>query len=314
MGIHMDSIKVAAVQIAPVFLRREATWDKLERFIREAASNGAKLITWGETLIPGYPQWLSPSGGARFNDSKQKRIYAKYWEEAVDIAPNGQSQSGIIQSMCALADELEVFLLGGLVERESGSVYATIVTIDDKGNLIGRHRKVKPTYEERLVWADGDAEGLITHEFKGMRLGSLNCWESWIPHTRIALHDQGETLHVSCWPGSLGLTEHISKFMALEGRSYVISVSGILRSEDFEHLNEDEFPVKDVMIGKDYWQNGGSMIVNPRGEIIAGPLINQEGIIYADIDPMMVIEERQNFDYSGHYSRPDIFPRYKRDK
>ena len=310
----MENVKVAVVQIAPVFLDRDKTWTKLAKYIREATDNGAKLIAWGETLIPGYPQWLSVSGGAKFNDPDQKKAYSLYWEQSVEVAEPGKAQKGIVAEMCELAAELGVFLVGGVAEKESGSTYATILTIDNSGNLLGRHRKVKPTYEERLVWADGDREGLITHDFFNMTLGSLNCWESWIPHMRIALHDQGENLHVSCWPGSLGLTQDISKFMALEGRSYIISASGMLRSQDFERLNIDDFPVKDVMMAKPHWQNGGSMILNPKGEIISGPLVGEEGIIYAEVNLKMVIEERQNFDYSGHYSRPDIFPRYERNK
>lgn len=310
----MENVKVAVVQIAPVFLDRDKTWTKLAEYIREAAENGAKLIAWGETLIPGYPQWLSVSGGAEFNNPDQKKAYSLYWEQSVEVAEPGKVQKGVVNGMCKLAAKLGVFLVGGVAERESGSTYATILTIDNTGNLLGRHRKVKPTYEERLVWADGDREGLITHDFLNMKLGSLNCWESWIPHMRIALHDQGENLHVSCWPGSLDLTQDISKFMAREGRSYVISASGMLRSQDFVHLNIDDFPMKEVMLTKPYWQNGGSMILNPKGEIISGPLVGEEGIIYAEVNLKMVIEERQNFDYSGHYSRPDIFPRYERNK
>jgi nitrilase len=139
-------------------------------------------------------------------------------------------------------------------------------------------------------------------------VGGLNCWENWLPMARSALHLKGETVHVAVWPGSHGLTHDISRFMALEGRSWVLSTSGLLRSEDFSHLSLDDFPMRDLMMARDEpWQNGGSMIVNPKGEVIAGPLINEEGIIYGNLDPVMALEERQNFDISGHYSRWDIF-------
>jgi nitrilase len=167
---------------------------------------------------------------------------------------------------------------------------------------------VKPTYEERLVWADGDGSGLKVFESPAGKIGGLNCWENWIPYCRAALHEQGEMIHVSVWPGSMALTKNISRFMAMEGRSWIISASGMIRNIDFNHLNAEDFPMKQKMMeNRDIYQNGGSMIVNPKGKIVAGPLIDKEGILYAEISLEMVIEERQNFDYSGHYSRKDIF-------
>ncbi|MFW9997649.1 MAG: carbon-nitrogen hydrolase family protein, partial [Candidatus Odinarchaeota archaeon] len=273
------------------------------RYIEEAKVSGAELVTWGETLIPGYPQWLSPSGGAKFNDPQQKAVYAKYWQESIKL-----DSSPIITEMKAQARKLGVMLMGGIAEKEGGSIYCTLLTIGQDGEILGRHRKVKPTHEERLVWADGDRIGLKTHPLKGVKVGGLNCWENWLPLVRTALHLQEEVIHVAAWPGSWQLTRDITRFIALEGRSWVISTSGLLRSTDFSHLDEKEFPMKQIMESRARsWQNGGSMIVDPTGEIIAGPLVDEEGIIYADVDPLVAIQERQNFDISGHYSRFDIF-------
>ena len=295
-------MKVAAIQISPIFLDSAKTWQKLSGYIREAADKGAKLVTWGETLIPGYPQWVSPSGGAKFNDENQKTVYAKYWQEALKI------DGPIIDEMKSLAAKLSVMFMGGIAEKEGGSIYCTLITIGVDGELLGRHRKLKPTYEERLVWADGDGKGLRVYPTEIGNFGGLNCWENWIPQARAALHEQEEVLHVAVWPGSWGLTEKISTFMALEGRSWIISVSGLLRPSDFADLDESYFPMKSIMLERtENWQNGGSVIVDPIGKIVSGPLIDEEGIIYADIDPLLAIKERQNFDYSGHYSRPDIF-------
>jgi nitrilase len=210
--------------------------------------------------------------------------------------------------MKALASELSVMLMGGVAERDSGSIYCTLLTIGKDGALLGRHRKVKPTYEERLVWADGDGVGLRTYPLKNIKVGGLNCWENWLPLARAALHLQDEILHVGVWPGSLRSTQDISRFAALEGRSWVIAVSGLIRPTDFSRLKEDEFPMKQVMVSSDKsWQNGGSLIVDPTGKVVADPLLDEEGILYTDIDPMLAIKERQNFDISGHYSRFDIF-------
>ncbi|MFX0208480.1 MAG: nitrilase-related carbon-nitrogen hydrolase, partial [Candidatus Hodarchaeota archaeon] len=147
-------MKIAAVQIAPVFLDSKSTWRKLAGFINIAADNGASLVTWGETLIPGYPQWLSPSGGAKFNDENQKTAYTTYWEEALTL------DSTIITEMCQLAEKRSIMLMGGIAERFSGSTYCTLLSIGTNGEILGCHRKIKSTYEERLVWADGDASGL----------------------------------------------------------------------------------------------------------------------------------------------------------
>ncbi|MFW9780237.1 MAG: carbon-nitrogen hydrolase family protein [Candidatus Heimdallarchaeota archaeon] len=297
-------LNVASIQIAPIFLDAQATWEKLEQYIREASSQGAKLATWGETLIPGYPQWVSPSGGAKFNDPAQKKVYGKYWQESL-VLPNDP----IINEMKKVAEELGIMMMGGIAEREGGSIFCTLLAISPEGKLLGRHRKMKPTYEERLVWADGDGTGLKTYDLKTIKVGGLNCWENWLPLARARLHLQGELLHVGVWPGSLGLTEDISRFIALEGRSWVISSSGLLRPKDFSHLDDKtEFPMKEIMTGHSKsWQNGGSLIVDPRGNVVAGPLIDREGILYASIDPMAAIQERMNFDISGHYSRFDIF-------
>ncbi|NHJ85141.1 MAG: carbon-nitrogen hydrolase family protein [Asgard group archaeon] len=295
-------IRVAAIQIAPIFLNAEKTWHKLKERIAEAKEESAELITWGETLIPGYPQWLWPSSEAKYNNSDQKKVYAKYWNESIKL-----DNSPIINNMKSLAKRLKIMFMGGIAERYGGSIYCTLLTIGSNGEILGRHRKLKPTYKERLVWADGDRLGLKTYDLKGIKVGGLNCWENWLPLPRAALHLQEEIIHVAVWPGSLKLTEDITRFIALEGRSWVVSASGLLRPSDFTHLEESFFPMKKLMESRDKsWQNGGSMIVDPTGKIVAGPLIDKEGIIYADIDPLLAIKERQDLDISGHYSRFDI--------
>jgi nitrilase len=210
--------------------------------------------------------------------------------------------------MKSLGKELDIMMMGGIAEKYGGSIYCCLITVNSEGKLLGRHRKVKPTYRERLVWADGDGLGVKTYKLKDLRVGGLNCWENWLPLARAKLHLQEELLHVAVWPGSIKNTEDITRFIALEGRSWVISVSGLFRSSDVSHLDKEDFPIKDIMESyKRYWQNGGSMVVNPKGEVVAGPLIDKEGIVYADIDPIVAIQERHDFDISGHYSRFDIF-------
>jgi predicted amidohydrolase len=301
-------IRVAGIQIAPVFLNAQDTWKNLESYIREAKSNGAELVTWGETLVPGYPVWLSPSGGARFNDAEQKTAYSTYWREALSL------DGKIVVEMRSLAKELGIMFMGGIAEKEGGSIYCTLLTIGRDGSILGRHRKVKPTYEERLVWADGDGLGLKTYPLKDARVGGLNCWENWLPLARASLHMQGELIHVAVWPGNLRNTEDITRFIALEGRSWVISVSGFLRPTDFSHLTKEDFPMKEVMeASESNWMNGGTVVSDPTGRFVVDPLVDEEGIVYADLDTLTAIKERQNFDISGHYSRFDIFNKPLKD-
>ena len=294
-------MKVAVIQMSPVFLDKQASWKKLKTLILEAIGEGASVITWGETLIPGYPVWMGLTDSARWDNPDQKRAYATYAREAVRL------DGSIVEEMREISLENGVMLMGGILEGGGSSVYATLLTIGFGGEVLGRHRKIKPTFDERLLWADGDTEGLRTYETPEGRIGGLNCWENWIPLARAALHQEGEMIHVAVWPGSYSLTKDITRFMALEGRSWILSACGVYRGEDFGHLSLDDFPMRDEMMSAGGIHSGGSLIANPIGEIIAGPLPDyEEGILYADVDRRTVLEERQNFDYSGHYGRPDL--------
>jgi nitrilase len=162
-----------------------------------------------------------------------------------------------------------------------------------------------PTYEERLVWSNGDANGLTVHSIGAFTAGGLNCWENWLPLARTTLYAQGENLHVSIWPGSVRNTEDITRFIAKESRSFVIAASGLMRKEDIN--NAIPYFEKIITNAPDYLGNGGSCMVAPDGSMVIEPVINKEVLLTATIDIKDVIKERQNFDPSGHYSRPDIF-------
>lgn len=303
-------MKVAIIQMEPVFLNLKGTWTKLKIKISEAAKEGAELITWGETLLPGYPQWISITNGAQFNSSLQKKLYSKYWNESIHLPDHP-----ILLEMKKLAKELQVMLMGGIAERANGSVYCTLLTISKEGELLGRHRKIKPTYEERMVWADGDSLGIKTYPTNAGKVGGLNCWENWLPLARASLHMQDQMLHVSVWPGSIKLTKNITKFQAMEGRQYIIAASGLLSADTVHKVLEKEFSYTNnsFYTTEEFYQNGGSMITNPRGKNVAEPLIGEEGILIGEIDQELVIQERQNLDISGHYSRFDIFNKPLKD-
>lgn len=291
-------MKIAAVQAAPVFLDSAATTDKALGLLRDAAAGGAEIVAFPEVFIAGYPSWLRVPSIAT-NDTLLKLGHIAYLKSAVDTT------GPEIAAICKEAATLGVFVYLGFLERTSsgGSVYASLAAIHPDKGVVGVHRKLKPTFHERLIWADGDGNGLKVHDWKGLRLGGLNCYENWLPLARHALYVQGEQVHIATWPGDLDVTQNISQFIAMEGRIYVVSVSGILRVGDIP----DTFPLRKQLVeGRDLINDGGSIIVGPDGTVIAGPVTGEECILYADIDADRVMGEHLKLDPAGHYSRNDV--------
>ena len=298
----MTTLKVAIGQLSPVLLDREATLHKVHETMREAAGQGAKLIAFGEGLAPGYPYWPERTNGATFDCDLQKALHAEYQRQAVDITGGGLGET------CALAGVLGLAVYLGVIERATDrshhSLFASLVYIDPKGQIGSVHRKLQPTYDERLNWAPGDGHGLQVHDLHGFRVGGLNCWENWMPLPRAALYGQGENVHVAAWPGSLRNTGDITRFLAKEGRSFVLSASSLMKSDWIP----DHLPGAGQMKGDgEAWlTDGGSCIAGPDGEWIVEPVQFREGLITAELDLDAVYRERQNFDPAGHYSRPDV--------
>ncbi|MDT0558534.1 carbon-nitrogen hydrolase family protein [Ichthyenterobacterium sp. W332] len=296
------TLKVALAQISPVWLDRKATLKKVEASISEAAKENAELIVFGEGLVPGYPFWLALTGGAEWNTTINKELHAHYVSNAITI------EKGDLNSVCALAKDHKIAVYLGIIERPldrgGHSIYASLVYINEYGKIQSVHRKLQPTYDERLTWSPGDGHGLQVHPLKQFTVGGLNCWENWMPLPRTALYGQGENLHIAVWPGSDHNTKDISRFIARESRSFVISVSSLMNKNDFPdstpHLN------RIIENSPEILANGGSCIAGPDGEWITEPVLHKEGLIYETLDFNRVLEERQNFDPVGHYSRPDV--------
>lgn len=297
-----DRLVVGCAQIAPVWLQRDATLAKVALCIQRAAAEGCRLVVFGEALVPGYPFWIERTDGARFNDALQKRFYARYLDQGVDL------ERGDLAQICALAQSHQIAVYLGIMERAADrgghSLYCTLVYVDAAGVIRSTHRKLMPTYEERLAWAPGDGHGLQVHALGPFRVGGLNCFENWMPLSRAALYAQGEDLHVSVWPGGVHNTHDLPLFLAKEGRSYVIAVSGLMRAVD---VPEDMLGREQLMAGGDeFFANGGTAIAGPDGRFLVEPVIGREALVVAELDHARVREERQNFDLAGHYSRPDV--------
>lgn len=297
-----NMLKVALAQIAPIWLDKVATLKKIEKTIKEAAKEKTELVVFGEALLPGYPFWLALTDGASWDKKVNKELHAHYVRNSIQI------EAGELDSVRKLAKENGIAIYLGIMERAQNrgghSIYASLVYIDQKGQIKSVHRKLQPTYDERLTWAPGDGNGLQVHQLKQFTVGGLNCWENWMPLPRTALYGQGENLHIAVWPGNEENTKDITRFIARESRSYVISVSSLMKKTDFPIGT----PHLDAILEKapETLANGGSCIAGPDGEWIIEPLLHREGLIYENLDFNRVYEERQNFDPVGHYSRPDV--------
>jgi len=296
-------LRIAAAQIAPVWLNREATLSRVVAQIDAAGVQRVDLVAFGECLVPGYPFWVERTDGARFGSGLQQELFAHYVDQAVDI------EAGHLDTVTEAARRNRTAVVLGILERPAQrgeSVYASAVSIAADGVIRAVQRKLMPTHEERLVWAAGDGNGLRTWRLGDFTVGALNCWENWMPLARASLQAQGEDLHVAIWPGNARNTAEITRFMALEGRSFVLSVSGLMRAGD---LPED-LPCMDALraAAADMpWAAGGSCLAGPDGGWLIEPVDNEEGLFVAGIDHERVRRARHNFDPSGHYSRPDVF-------
>ena len=294
--------KIAIVQHAPQVLDRDATIDKAARLVAEAATSGAQLIVFPEAFVPGYPAWiwrLRPGGDWDVSE----RIHQRLLENAVDLANDG------LAKIRAAASEAKVTVVMGINERDGTigrtTLYNSAVVIGADGAILNHHRKLMPTNPERMVWGFGDASGLRAIDTPVGRIGTLLCWENYMPLARFALYAQGIDIHIAptydSGDGWIGTLEHIAR----EGGCWVIGAGVALRNQDLP----DDFPERDRLYPpEENWINpGDSVVIAPGGGKVAGPLHEQQGILYADIDPARVAGARRTFDVAGHYSRPDLF-------
>ena len=300
--MNKEIIKVGLAQIAPIWLNKSKTIQKIIQWIDQAGSENCDLVTFGESLLPGYPFWIDKTNGAKFQSDFQKDMHAHYLKEAISIKAGDLNS---IQESCKINN---IACVLGTIEKADNrgghSVYCSLVYIDKAGNLLNVHRKLMPTYEERLSWSQGDGHGLKVFPLESFTLGALNCWENWMPLPRAALYGQGEDLHVAIWPGGDHNTHDITRFIAKESRSFVISVSGLMRKQDIPtdipHYDEIYRTASDIMA------NGASCVAAPNGEWLIEPQVGEEGLYTCKLDFNEVRRERHNFDPVGHYSRPDV--------
>ena len=294
--------KIAIVQKAPAVLNKEKTITIAVDAIAEAAAADAELVVFSESFIAGYPAWiwrLRPGADWGLNEE----IHKRFLKNTVEL------DSDDLNPLYKAAQKHNMTVVCGLNERDNqfsqAMLFNTVVVIDPDGKLLNRHRKLMPTNPERMVWGMGDATGLKTVDSPVGRLGSLICWENYMPLARYALYSQGVEVYIAPTYDSgdnwIGTLQHISR----EGRCWVVGCGNLLRGSDIPA----DFPERSTLYpNDDEWVNSGdSVVIAPGGEIVAGPLHQQDGILYCDIDHDRAAEAKRAMDVVGHYSRPDIF-------
>jgi nitrilase len=303
-----EAVRVAAVQAAPVFLERDATVEKAVWLIEEAASNGARLVVFPETWIPGYPAWIF--GAAGWDDPRAKQVYARLQRNAVE-APGA-----VTDILGRAAGSAGVHVVVGVTERDvetsRGTLFNSLVYVSDSGELLGVHRKIMPTHAERIVWGLGDGSTLHVFDTPIGRLGGLICWEHWMPLARFAMHAKGEQLHVAAWPevGNPELHRLASRHYAFEGRCFSLCVMGAALTPD---RVPGDFEIPEALVAADDFAGAagdtgpGTAVFAPDGAVVAEAPAGEEMIVYADLDLASIGGEQQALDTVGHYNRPDIF-------
>ncbi len=295
-----ELIKVAAAQVAPIFLNKKKTIEKACKTIEEAAKNGAKLVVFPEAFISGYPDWIwliANSKGAELN-----KLYIELVENSITIPDDSTA------ILCKVAKKHQIQVIMGLNERNSetsnSTLYNSLLFINEQGEIIGKHRKLIPTGGERLIWGQGNGDTLTSYQTSIGKIGGLVCWESFMPLARTALYEQGtQILATPTWdksPNWLTSMQHVAR----EGGMFVISTCMALSMDDIPDTYEFK---KRYPEGRKWINTGNSCIIGPTGKIIAGPLEATEGILYADLDLNDIISAKRMFDVVGHYSRPDVF-------
>lgn len=299
------SIKVAIIQARAPYYDLPKCVDKARALIIEAAGKGAQLITLGESWFPGYPAWLDYARDAALWDhAPTKKVYARLYQNSLSV------EGPELQQLRDLAKKLEIVLLLGINERVmrgrgNRSLYNSIVTIDADGRLVNHHRKLRPTFSEQIVWAQGDGAGLTAVDSAVGRVGGLICWEHWMPHARQAMHISNETIHIAMWPAVKESHLIASRHYAFEGRTYVLAAGNIMPAADLP----DEFSFSDVLPAERQMLllHGGSAIIAPDGEYICEPVYGEETILTADLELDRIFEEQMTLDVTGHYARDDVF-------
>ncbi len=295
-------IKAAVVQAAPVLFDREASVEKAYGLALEAGKKGANLILFPEAFIPAYPRGLSFGMVVGSRSPEGRETWERYWANAVEVP------GPTTEALGAAAHEAGAYLAIGVIERDSassrGTLYCTLLYFGPDGSLLGKHRKLKPTGSERLVWGEGDGSTLTVVDAEWGRIGGLICWENYMPLARMALYGKGIGVYLAPTADARDTWQATLRHIACEGRCFVLGCN--------QFVTKDMYPgdlagIEELANQPEVMCRGGSAVISPMGEALAGPLYGEEGILYAELDMAEITRSKLDFDVVGHYARPDVF-------
>jgi len=297
-----STVKVAVVQAAPVLFDHEATVEKTCQLIQEAAQSGAQLVLFPEAFIPAYPRGLSFGMVVGSRTPEGRSLWQRYWDNAVEIP------SPATETLSAAVREVGIYMAVGIIERDSeysgGTLYCTTLYFGSDGKILGKHRKLKPTGSERLIWGEGDGSTMPVFDTEVGKIGGLICWENYMPLARTFMYSKGVELYLAPTADSRDTWQATLQHIACEGRCFVLGCNQFVTKEMYpaDLQNHPELAEQPEVMCR-----GGSAIISPLGEIIAGPLFDEEGILYAELDLGEIVKAKVDFDAVGHYARPDVF-------
>lgn len=302
MGDRFPVVRVAVVQAAPCIFDREGTVEKAVRLTAEAGKQGAQVILFPEAFVPAYPRGLSFGSIVGNRTPSGRRQWERYWANSVDVP------GPVTDTLGAAARYAGAYVAMGVIERDSrfsrGTLYCTLLYFGPDGRLLGKHRKLKPTASERLVWGEGDGSTLTAIETEYGKIGGLICWENYMPLARMAMYGKGVELYLAPTADQRDSWLATLRHIACEGRCFVLGCNQFVTKAMYP---PDLEGVEALAAMPDVLCRGASAIVNPMGEFLAGPLLGEEGILYADLDMAEVARAKLDLDVVGHYARPDVF-------
>ena len=295
----MKSLKIGCVQATPVIFNKKKTLEKAAELIKEAASEDVKLLVFPESFIPAYPAGLGFGTVVGSRTETGRDQFREYWENSVEVA------GPETERLTELAKKYDMYIVMGVTERDaiSKTLYCTLLYFSPKTGLMGKHRKLKPTAAERLIWGDGNSSTLSTFDTEIGKIGGLICWENYMPLARMAMYQKGVELYVAPTADARDSWNSTMIHIAREGRCYVIGCNQIINKSDYpDHLKEHLAKDRPELLSR-----GGSVIVSPMGEVLAGPLYDEEGLLTAEASLEDLVRSKMDFDVIGHYSREDVF-------
>ena len=293
----MSKLKVALIQDSPVLFDLEKSINKVHDLLEEAAEEKPDLVVFPEAFLPAYPRGLSFGTTIGSRSDKGRDTWLRYWKNSLEIP------SPEMDRLADLAEHFKTHLVIGVIERvKSGSLYCTILYFSDEGKLLGKHRKLKPTAAERIIWAEGDGSDLDVHQTSIGRIGGLICWENYMPLARTWLYKQNVEIYIAPTADHRDSWQATMRHIATEGRCFVLGCNQFVTKEDYPIL-----PGEDLSELPDILSKGGSVIVDPLGNVISGPLWDKGGILTAELDMDLIAKAKMDFDPVGHYARDDVF-------